>query len=231
VLLGLVSSLTLALLVAWLRPPINSYRVGQLVEFVKLKAPVQGCNWVRWGFQEQRRFAELTYSLNAHHYRGEPDLSVHPAPRPSLSPAIDWFLDHEYLATAPRWRPEDDWRLGTGFNVVRMYGWPFGSLWHGETVDGANAGLTQWPWSTFSYGGIKIGMAGPIDHYLPALPHWPGLIANTLLHGAVWFGLTFGMIATRRARRRRRGLCIACRYDLRSTPPDSPCPECGVARA
>ena len=30
-----------------------------------------------------------------------------------------------------------------------------------------------------------------------------------------------------RRRRKPAGLCIECGYDLRATPPDAPCPECG----
>jgi hypothetical protein len=39
------------------------------------------------------------------------------------------------------------------------------------------------------------------------------------------------LISARRARfRARLNLCANCVYDLRATPPDTPCPECGTRR-
>ena len=53
------------------------------------------------------------------------------------------------------------------------------------------------------------------------VPHW--LIA-ALLGGSGW---ALGAAPRRVRRRRRRGQCVACGYDLRGTP--QRCPECGAA--
>lgn len=77
--------------------------------------------------------------------------------------------------------------------------------------------------------GIKIirgyGSHGPLEGVLPLLPIWPGLIVDGLFYGAAVWGLGVGLVAARSARRRRRGLCPRCAYDLHATP--DACPECG----
>jgi hypothetical protein len=61
---------------------------------------------------------------------------------------------------------------------------------------------------------------------LPSLPAWPGLLANTAIYAAPWYAL-FLIPTLRRARRRRRGLCPRCAYDLKGLTSSAPCPECG----
>lgn len=59
---------------------------------------------------------------------------------------------------------------------------------------------------------------------LPTHIHWPSFLANTVFWGAVvWVLIQIGLVA-RRVSRRRRCLCIRCRYPLRDLPR---CPECG----
>jgi hypothetical protein len=58
---------------------------------------------------------------------------------------------------------------------------------------------------------ISLWLIAPIFTLLPAF------VAMLHVHRSV-----------RRARRRRRGLCVTCAYDLRGGPPDTRCPECGT---
>lgn len=67
----------------------------------------------------------------------------------------------------------------------------------------------------------------PFPALLPLEPR-PGLLVNTALFALLWFGLLRLPHAIRRARRRRRGLCPDCGYDL--TGLEGPCPECGATR-
>jgi hypothetical protein len=64
--------------------------------------------------------------------------------------------------------------------------------------------------------------------FVPIRPIWPGFAINTIFYAAVlWvvFAIPGGV---KRLRRRRRGQCIHCGYDLRGQPPESDkCPECG----
>ena len=53
-----------------------------------------------------------------------------------------------------------------------------------------------------------------------------GVRLNLETQRVIW-PLTLGPFALRRLIRRRRGLCLACGYDLRHTEHEA-CPECGV---
>lgn len=61
---------------------------------------------------------------------------------------------------------------------------------------------------------------------LPFRALWPGLIANFAMHTFAWLLLLQSPSALRYVRRRRRGHCLSCGYDLRATT-TTRCSECG----
>ena len=65
---------------------------------------------------------------------------------------------------------------------------------------------------------------------LPLIPIWPGFAINTLFYATILWLVIPGPFALRRLIRRKRGLCVACGYDLSHADHDA-CPECGVALA
>lgn len=62
---------------------------------------------------------------------------------------------------------------------------------------------------------------------LPLQPVWPGFLIDAVLFGSTWLVLVLGYTTVRTARRRRRGLYVGCKYDLRNIESDR-CPECGA---
>jgi hypothetical protein len=63
---------------------------------------------------------------------------------------------------------------------------------------------------------------------VPLRPLWPGFAVNTLFYAAVlWFIFAIPG-GVKRLRRRAKGWCIHCGYDLRGASHDR-CPECGKA--
>jgi hypothetical protein len=73
------------------------------------------------------------------------------------------------------------------------------------------------------------GMFGKSWRAIPLRPLWGGLLVDILVLATLWFALLAGMDAFRRSRRRERGLCPRCAYDLRSSGvTHKRCPECGT---
>lgn len=62
---------------------------------------------------------------------------------------------------------------------------------------------------------------------IPLRPIWPGLLANTLFYAALTLALLAGLRVVRTRRRRARGRCVACGYELDEGV--GVCPECGLA--
>jgi len=60
---------------------------------------------------------------------------------------------------------------------------------------------------------------------LPLLPITAGFITNTLIYASVLWLAFVALGVLRTSRRRRRGQCLACGYDLAALPR---CPECGT---
>ena len=71
-----------------------------------------------------------------------------------------------------------------------------------------------------------------LHNILPLRPVWPGFVVNTLLFTMpaylVLVIVGAGTAMLRRSRRRRRGMCTACGYDLAGLN-GGRCPECGHA--
>ncbi|MCH7602993.1 MAG: hypothetical protein IIB54_09525, partial [Planctomycetes bacterium] len=59
-------------------------------------------------------------------------------------------------------------------------------------------------------------------------PLWFGLVIDTTLYALLWWIITIGPWQIRQYRRRIRGLCLHCAYDLRGVDHEV-CPECGAA--
>ena len=230
-LLGVVISLGAALLVASLRMPINNYPSGTLVAVVPLPVPRQvgktKVDRLLWGLTDLRRFGER--ALMWHSDMADFTPEEKPQPRPPLPGPIEWFFDREYWPKDPpppfRGR---GWSMEMySISVARVYGWPAGCLWEGESTDGSNLGLKEWPWNGFSYGGIKIGTTPSLGRFLPALPLWPGLAVDTAFYGGGLLGLSYLIPWARRWARLRKGLCPWCRYNRAGLSADAKCPECG----
>lgn len=75
----------------------------------------------------------------------------------------------------------------------------------------------------------KDNSGSPRVRRLPLRPIWSGLLLDTSVFGACWFGVLFAPGSVRRWRRRCRGRCPRCGYDLRHDLA-SGCPECGWGR-
>lgn len=114
-------------------------------------------------------------------------------------------------------------------DLTSSAGWPFRAL-HGSQEGGTFAGLPDWlprerirPLSPY----ITV-WTGPQERQLPIRPIWTGFALNTVLFAAPVLALLLIPGPLRRARRRRRGQCERCSYDLRGTPALAPCPECAA---
>ena len=110
-------------------------------------------------------------------------------------------------------------RHGGMYHETHAYGLPFLCLARKE----ANSSAPDF-WR------IRTGSRTVARHVaLPLRPWLPGLMADTACHAILWWPLIGLPGVIRRARRRRRGRCPGCGYDLRGSL-GSTCPECGPPR-
>ena len=116
--------------------------------------------------------------------------------------------------------------------VSMRAGWPFSALWGASWREGASTPVRQ---RTNLLEVRKFKGVGSVLNrgvaWLPTRPLWSGWILNTLVFAGAWWGVTALFGHRRRTVRRRRGLCPGCAYDLRDTPVDERCPECGKSGA
>ncbi len=98
------------------------------------------------------------------------------------------------------------------------YGWPMISMWHIWADFTPNGRTQMFPDS------IQVGRWN-----LPNRVAWNGFFVDTAFYATIWFALPRSFTQTRRAVRKRRGLCMRCGYDLRGDS-SAGCPECGWQR-
>ncbi len=75
-------------------------------------------------------------------------------------------------------------------------------------------------------GAVRVNRTAYLWGLVPARPLWPGFSVNTLFYAATLWMLMSLLIALRRHRRIRRGLCGACAYPMGES---GACSECGIA--
>ena len=120
-----------------------------------------------------------------------------------------------------------------------QYGWPARSLyWYSDRGDGAVVSFGKYgipgrgpAWNPLAAPGVL-----PSESRLPVLPLLPGFLVDTLFYAVPSWALlaTPGLINRWLVggRRKRRGACVACGYDLRGLAAGQGgagvvCPECG----
>lgn len=112
----------------------------------------------------------------------------------------------------------EQYAIGPRPPIERVQGMPLASLRHGIRGGLILHHQPQHP------------MLHPLGHYsLPLMPLWPGFAINTLFYSAcvatLWLAFATTRHAVNRKRRRRaRGLCESCGYDITGL---TQCPECG----
>ena len=84
--------------------------------------------------------------------------------------------------------------------------------------------------------GVQGGIETPLSPWTSSDPRvvpyrliWPGFAVNTIFYATLLWLFIFAAYALRRRARRKRGLCVACGYDLRGDL-EYGCPECGWRR-
>jgi hypothetical protein len=118
--------------------------------------------------------------------------------------------------------------------AIRMRsGWPLRSTEHWRWRSAGRRDGEVWG----SDEGIEVAVVGRYIFpglqsvtWLPLRPLWISLTINSAFYGALLWVIWFTPGAMKRSRRRRRGRCVKCGYDLRGRSDDrSACPECGAA--
>lgn len=118
-----------------------------------------------------------------------------------------------------------------GERVVEGRGWPMRAFWCELTPDYGTQPLEYDPRGGFTLPAY-LEFIVPKDRGEPALPCRPivsGLLINSALFAAAWWGLLFAPALVRRFLRRKRGRCPKCGYDLLGNL-HAGCPECGWRR-
>lgn len=105
-------------------------------------------------------------------------------------------------------------------------GWPCASLsmYTLEESGSGSPGRDAVKRGQWEINGVMVGWKPLV---LPTAPLWRGFIPNTLIYSAATWTLWSIVPLTRRWRRRKRGLCVGCGYDLRGLADGAVCPECG----
>lgn len=136
------------------------------------------------------------------------------------------------------------WRLPTLPNCVRTehhFGWPMTCL-HGSVERKTRASWDGLHRENILCVRSDLATAYPSTQYakpfhrrhrdrslsVPTGIRAVGLVVNSACYASVWW-LLLTVPGFRGRWRQRRGLCVSCGYDLRATPTNMPCPECGVS--
>jgi hypothetical protein len=122
----------------------------------------------------------------------------------------------------------DDTRVDERRCLV-LSGWPLGALWSGFDIGPESLSGYQ-PRCGIDLDGGSFGPDGGRPRILPLRPMYPGFALDSALYATLTCALWWVPKVIRRKRRRARGYCLECGYDLERKGVVA-CPECGAAPA
>lgn len=214
--LGLTTSVAIAWAFAWtmdLRGPVTVT--------TRVRVPADGEGTGRVIFHASTKIGTAAYTCALFKVDQTPQVTNDAKPERIVA---RWARPH-ILPWKVGWPAEASSNQGPKERMTSIvgHGWPFICSWSKWTeTPTPSAGLM----AVRLEGGIEI----PNETFYGALPYrpvWFGLILDTLLYGSIFWAIGPGRRLYRLARRRRRGRCLACNYDLRGLS-DPVCPECGL---
>jgi len=136
-------------------------------------------------------------------------------------------FSHSYIVNkGPRWslirnKPSIEYMSLAPLVMETAWGWPMVCL---VSVFVADQPLLT---GTIVSGiPLETGTRRILTDLLPIRPIWRGLVVNTALYAFITWLVIVLLVRVRNSIRRKRGLCIHCRYAVRDLPV---CPECGSA--
>ncbi len=111
------------------------------------------------------------------------------------------------------------------FAVRYEYGWPLRSVCDWWYI----AAPLKSPGTAGGFIHVPANKRWPWLYKLPWRPLWFGFMIDTIFFGTIVWALLQASIALRRWRRRGKGACVRCGYDLKGLTAGAACPECGAA--
>lgn len=164
-----------------------------------------------------------------------------------------WFNPDRYFANAPGWFAASSFRRSRDESLHALHrpverwsaqraGWPMHAMMTEQYAIGPRPPIERvqdMPLVSLRHGlrgGLILHhqpqhpMLHPLGHHsLPLMPLWPGFAVNTAFYAAsiatLWLTVSGGLhLMGTKKRRRKRGLCESCGYDIQGLPT---CPECG----
>jgi hypothetical protein len=143
------------------------------------------------------------------------------------------FQQSYVLKPVSQWPEKDilsEYFDGTSRNsiqIIKMSGWPVRCVW--SKIEGSEHDAYVHPDKMVVTGGVRL--LGPSSlKSLSVRPLWIGLIINSIMLYIILLVLVIPVRVAFRSfiirTRRRYGLCVRCRYDIKNVVLDK-CPECG----
>ncbi len=138
-----------------------------------------------------------------------------------LDPALNREVDSGHI---PSWALVPDGVRYRYCASTIAYGWPFRAMRRSRAPEPGGCYLKR-----YESRSVDLSLLGlNADTCIPTRVLWRGLAANSAINGSPLF-LVFISRNHLRSRRRRRGHCSMCNYDLNHNH-DAGCPECGWNR-
>jgi hypothetical protein len=137
------------------------------------------------------------------------------------------------------WDPTDPDQIPISVGITRFhFGWPFRAMYFdliGISTEGRWDHMRSYFDSVNAAAGLNVGIETPDwwpavrkNDRLPIRPHLGGLLLNTGIFASVWIIIALLIRWMITERRRKRGHCVECAYQIEDL---QVCPQCATTRS